>query len=231
VAAHVENTEPTPGVFTATAQTITPSAVSGKVEISREAWDQGGNPQLSGLIWRQMTRAWFEALEASAVALLEASAPTTLTIATVAAADAVLEGQLTALLAPLQYVRGGFRMRDFFIQVDLYKSLIAAKDSSGRKLFPVLGAQNATGTTSDFFSAIMVAGLVGRPAWALAASGIVAANSFLFDRGDVSGWATAPMRLTFDNIAVAKVHVGIWGYKALAITDLTGVRKVSYDPA
>lgn len=229
VAAHVENTEPTPGVFTATAQTITPSAVSGKVEISREAWDQGGNPQLSGLIWRQMTRAWFEALEASAVALLEASAPTTITITT-AAANAALEASLTSQLAPLQYIRGGFRMRDFFVQVDLYKALIAATDTAGRKLFPFLGASNATGTTNDFFSSILVAGLTARPAWALAATGAVTANSFLFDRGDVSGWATAPMRLTFDNIAVAKVHVGIWGYKALAITDLTGVRKIAYDP-
>jgi hypothetical protein len=40
--------------------------VSGKVEITREAFDQGGNPQMSGLIWRQMTRGYYEALEAYA---------------------------------------------------------------------------------------------------------------------------------------------------------------------
>ncbi len=229
VAAHVENTEPTPGTFVATAQTITPSPVSGKVEISREAWDQGGNPQLSGLIWNQMVRGWYEALEASAVTLLEGLAPTTITITT-AAADSALEASITSQLAPLQYVRGGFRMRDFFVQVDLYKALIAAKDTAGRKLFPVLGAQNATGTTAEFFASVLVAGLVGRPAWALAATSANSANSYLFDRGDVSGWATAPQRLTFDQIAVAKVHVGIWGYKALACTDLTGVRRLAYDP-
>lgn len=229
VAAHVENTEPTPGTFNATSQTITPSAVSGKVEISREAWDQGGNPQLSGLVWTQMTRAWFEALEASAVALLEAAAPTTLTITT-AAADAALEASITSQLAPLQFVRGGFRMRDAFAQVDLYKALIAAKDTAGRKLFPIIGAQNATGTTSEFFSSVLVAGLVFRPAWGLAATSINSANSYLLDRGDVSGWATAPQRLTFDNISIAKIHLGIWGYKALAITDLTGIRRLAYDP-
>jgi len=229
VGAHVENTEPTPGTFVATSQTITPSPVSGKVEISREAWDQGGNPQLSGLIWNQMVRAWYESLEAAAVTLLEALAPTTITITT-AAADSALEASLTSQLAPLQYVRGGFRMRDFFIQIDLYKALIAAKDTAGRKLFPVLGAQNATGTTADFFSALMVAGLVGRPAWALAATSANSANSYLFDRADVSGWATAPQRLTMENISVAKVHLGIWGYKALACTDLTGVRRLAYDP-
>ena len=229
VGAHVENTEPTAGTFVATAQTITPSAVSGKVELSREAWDQGGNPQMSGLIWTQMVRGWFEALEASAVAMLDALTPTGITVTT-NAVDAALEASLVDGLAPLQYVRGGFRMRDFFIQIDLYKRLISAKDTAGRKLFPVIGAQNATGTTAEFFSAVMVAGLVGRPAWALAATGSVAASSYLFDRADVSGWATAPQRLTFENISVAKVHLGIWGYKALACTDLTGVREIIYDP-
>jgi len=229
VANNVENTEPTPGAFTATSQTITPTAVSGKVEISREAWDQGGNPQLSGLIWRQMVRAWFEALEAAAVAMLEAAAPTTITITT-AAADSALEASLTSQLAPLQYVRGGFRMRDAFVQVDLYKALIAAKDSNGRKLFPVVAPQNSTGSTQDFFAAVMVAGLMMRPAWALAATSANSANSYLFDRGDVSGWATAPQRLTMENISVAKIHMGIWGYKAMAITDITGVRRLAYDP-
>jgi hypothetical protein len=230
VAAHSEGTEPTPGTFVATSQTITPSAVSGKVKISRIAWDQGGNPQLSGLIWTQMVRGWFEALEAASVAMLDALTPTGITI-TALAADAALEASLTSQLAPLQFVRGGFRMRDFFVQVDLYKALIAAKDTAGRKLFPVIGAQNATGTTGEFFSAVMVAGLIGRPAWALAATGAVPASSYLFDRADVSGWASAPQRLTFENIEVDSIHVGIWGYKALACTDVTGVREIIFDPA
>jgi len=229
VGAHSEGTEPTAGTFVATSQTITPSAVSGKVKISRLAWDQGGNPQLSGLIWTQMVRGWFEALEASAVALLDGLTPTGLTITT-NAVDAALEASLTDQLAPLQFIRGGFRMRDFFVQVDLYKRLISAKDTAGRKLFPVVGASNATGTTGEFFSSILVAGLIGRPAWALAATGAVAASSYLFDRADVSGWASAPQRLTFDQIEVDSIHVGIWGYKALACTDLTGVREVIYDP-
>ena len=46
----------------------------------------------------------------------------------------------------------------------------------------------------------------------------------------MSGWATAPQRLTFENISISKIHLGIWGYKALACTDLTGVRRLAYDP-
>ena len=230
VAAHVEGVEPSLGTFTATAQTITPSAVSGKVSITREAWDQGGNPQLSGLIWRQMERAWYEALEAAAVALLEAAAPTTITIPT-AASDDTLVSYVENELAKLQFIRGGFRMRDAFGQIDLYGALVGATDMDGRKLLPVLGPTNAAGQVSDFYGDVSIGGLRMRPAWALAASGSVSANSYLFDRADVSGWATAPQRLTFENVEVRYIHVGIWGYKALAITDITGVRRLAYDPA
>ena len=229
VAAHSEGTEPSVGAFTSTSQTITPSAVSGKVSISRESWDQGGNPQLSGLIWRQMTRGWYEALEAAAVTALEALAPTTITL-TLASQDDVLVGDLQAALAALQYVRGGFRMRDFFLQVDLYKKLVAAADANGRPLLPRLNPFNANGSISDYYGDLDLGGLRGRPAWATAASAPTATNSFMFDRNDVSGWASAPQRLTFEQVEVRYVHIGIWGYKAIANTDLTGVRKISYGP-
>jgi HK97 family phage prohead protease len=230
VAAHAEGVEPTPGTFTATSQTITPSAVSGKVEITREAWDQGGNPQLSGIIWRQMTRAWFEALEASAVALLDGLTPTGITFTTGGGTTGqTLDAEITAALAALQYVRGGFRMRDLFLQIDLYKALVAAQDNDKRRLYPLLNPVNASGQVSDFFADIMVGGLRGRPAWALAATGAVAASSYLFDRTDVHGWATAPQRLEFQ-YRVSYVDVAIWGYKATANTDITGVRELIYDP-
>lgn len=229
VAAHVEAVEPGLGTFTATAQTITPSAVSGKVSITREAWDQGGNPQLSGLIWRQMTRAWFEALEAAVVTLLEAASPTVLTIPTAAQDDALVSA-VEAALAGLQFVRGGFRMQDAFAQVDFFQALVGATDADGRKLLPVLGPTNAAGRATNLYGSVETGGLAWQPAWALAASGLVSANSYLFDRADVSGWATAPQRLTFEQVEVRYIHVGIWGYKALAITDLTGVRRFAYDP-
>jgi hypothetical protein len=224
--------EPTgTGALTTTSQTITPTALSGKTIIEREVWDQGGNPRLDAILWRQIVRAWFEGLEAYAVAQLNALAAgiTDLTITT-AAVDAALEASLTSQLAVLQYIRGGNRFRQFLVQVDLYKALIAAKDTNGRKLFPILNPQNATGTTDAFFADVMVGGLRARPAWALAPTGIVAASSWLFDAEVIHGWASAPQRLTMDAIKVATVEVGVWGYKAFAVTDTSFVREVVYDP-
>jgi HK97 family phage prohead protease len=232
VAAHTEGVEPTPGTYTATSQTITPTAVSGKVEITREAWDQGGNPQLSGLIWRQMEKAYYEALEARAVAVLDAATPTALATFTAGGGTGklTLVAELTAGLAGLQFVRGGFSMDNAFLQIDLYKDLIAAADSTGRKIYPALGPTNAPGQVSNRYGSIEIApGVIGYPAWALAASGAVAASSYIFDSDSVHGWATAPRRLQFE-YRVAYVDVAIWGYGAAAITDINGVRELSYDP-
>jgi HK97 family phage prohead protease len=232
VGTHTEGVEPTAGVYTATSQTITPTAVSGKVEITREAWDQGGNPQLSGLIWRQMEKAYYEALEARAVAVLDAATPTALATFTAGGGTGklTLVSELTAGLAGLQFVRGGFSMDNAFLQIDLYKDLIAAADSTGRKIYPALGPTNAPGQVSSRYGSIEVApGVIGYPAWALAASGAVAASSYLFDSDSVHGWATAPRKLQFE-YRVAYVDVAIWGYGAAAITDINGVREISYDP-
>lgn len=228
---HTEGTEPTSGTFVTTSQTVTPTAVSGKAKISRETWDQGGNPQIGNLIWRQMLKGWFEALEAAAVAVLDAATPTGITLTAgggTTGQTAVQE--LTAAIVALQYVRGGYAFTDGFAQIDLYKVLAGALDNDKRPLLPILGPVNADGTMRPRGQAIDVAGVQFLPAWALAATGVVAASSYLFDRESVHGWASTPERLTIDDTEVANVYIGLWGYKATAISDVTGVREVIYDP-
>lgn len=231
VATHTEGSEPSAGSFTATSQTVTPTASSGRVEITREAWDQGGNPQLSALIWRQMERAWYESLEAAAVAALDAASPTQIDFsATPGLADDDLDAALRAAFVDLQYIRGGFSMDSGFAQIDLFKALVAASDDAGRPLYPTLGPANASGTTRSRAASLDVLGVEFFPAWALAATGTVAASSYLFDREVVHGWASSPQRLEFQ-YRVAYVDLAIWGYKAVAISDISGVREIVYDPA
>lgn len=228
VADHVEGTEPSLGSFTTTGQTITPAPVSGKVEVNRETLDQGGNPQVDTLIWRQMQRAWYESLEAKAVAVLDNATPTGITLTT-GATGTTLTNQLEGEFALLQFARGGFSMDTMFLHVDLYKALAGAADSTGRKVYPILGPTNANGQTVAKFRYLDIAGVTAYPSWALGATGSVAESSYLFDRERVHGWTSAPRRLDFD-IQVKSVYVGLWGYAATAITDINGVREVIYDP-
>lgn len=234
VSDHVEGTEPTPGTFTATGQTVTPSALSGKVEITREVWDQGGNPQVSNLIWNEMQREWKEELEAYTATLLASSTPgsggypASKTI-TAGAADDALVNELEAFIASLQFRRGGNRFSRAFGHVDLYTALVDAVDADGRKLLPIIGAANANGQAEQLFASLRVAGQKLDPAWALGATGSVAAESFMVNPGDVHVWNSAPKRLTFE-YRVAYVDLAIWGYKASAISRPAGVQSVIYDP-
>ena len=230
VAAHVEATEPTEGSFVTTSQTVTPGAVSGRVEITREVFDQGGNPNVSNLIWAKMQQAYAEALEAKVVATLDAATPTGITLTAgggTTGQTAALE--LAAAFSALQFVRGGFSFDQMAAQIDLYQVLAKAQDNDKRFLFPILGPSNAGGTAASRFGTLDLFGVTGYPSWALAATGAVPASSYLFDAKDIFAAASAPQRLDFQ-YRVALVDLAIWGYSVCAITDITGVREIIYDP-
>lgn len=228
VADHVEAVEPTPGAFTVTSQTVTPTAVSGKAEITREVFDAGGNPKVSVLIWNEMVRGYFEALEAAGVAVLDAATPTAIAL-TAGFADDELVNQLEAKFVELQFIRGGNRFNFMPTHVDLYKALAAAVDSTGRKLLPMYGPTNANGGAAKRWGSLDVGGMEAAPSWALGASGAVVESSYLVNTGDVHIWNSAPKRLDFE-YRVAYVDLAIWGYKAAAISRLDGVREITYDP-
>lgn len=231
VAAHVEGDEPTPGSFTATSQTVTPSAVSGKVLIPQELVDAGGNPQVSSLIWRQIVRAYNEALEAEVATVLNAATLTGQeTTITTAAADDALAAEIKALVISKLFVRGGQRFDTMALHVDLYSALAKAVDADGRPLFPALGATNADGAMGNLFATLNLNGVQGLPVWALGATSTGSSNSYWFDRYAVRGWASAPKRIEFRN-EVANVTLGVFGYKVVAIIDTPGVQRIKYDPA
>jgi hypothetical protein len=227
---HVTGTEPTPGAFTATSQTVTPSALSGKVEITREVFDQGGNPQASGLIWRQMLRGWYEGIETAIQAFLVTNAASITDIALgVAVTDAAMDQSIASAVTALQYIRGGDRFTKVFTQIDLYQKLAKAVDTTGRPLYPTFGAMNANGQMGPEQNYLNVRGKTFVPEWATAATGSVAASSWMIDPDVFGLWVSTPQRLDLQ-WRVAWVDLGIWGYKALAITDFTRTRELVYDP-
>lgn len=227
VAAHTQGVEPTPGAFTATAQTITPGPVSGKIEINREVWDQGGSPQADQIIWGEMTRGYFEAIEAKIAATLHASATAELNLAS--AVDAPLVDALVNYFAGLQFVRGGNRFTAFAADDLLFPALVNAKDSSGRKLLPVLGPTNAQGTVDGAFDRVQLGNVAIRAAWALAALGTTR-RSFNFVPSSVYAWASAPKKFTFE-YQVKSIDMAIWGYSASAIIRDSDVKPIDYTTA
>lgn len=234
---HTEGVEPTGGTYTTTDQTVTPTAISGKVNITREAWERGGDPNLSTELWNLMVKRYMEALEQDSADFLN-----TLTAAANIDLGAGVEDDDLAdawdeALADLLFERG-YDFRMFGVERYLYKAFLTAKDSTGRRLFPILNPMNATGTANAQFRALNLSGVTAVPIWALSTTGVSGQDNFswLFDPDFVHGWATTPNRLDIEGVdpdgdfaPVAFKAIGIWGYKAFACRDINAVRQVIYD--
>lgn len=223
--AHTEGIEPAP-TFTGAKQTITPKPISGKVEITREAWDLTG-PDASSLVWGRMVAAYNEALEAGVATVLTAAAASiTDIVLTTAAVDVALVDQLLDAIAAFSFIPGGAKNARAVLQLDLYRALARAKDSTGRKLLAGRGPAN---TADQGSQSLDLQGIPGLPGWGLGATSTASSNSWLIDPRAVQGWATPPLRFDFQ-YRVAFVDVAIWGYQGVAVTDTTGLRQVTYDP-
>lgn len=226
VGPHTQGTEPTPGSFAATVQTVTPAAKSGKIEINREVWDQAGNPKADGIIWAEMLGGWYEALETTIATVLAAVGTAELNLAS--ATDDALVDALTGYFAGLQFVRGGNRFTGFAADGQLFPALVGAKDTAGRALLPVLGPQNAQGTTGGGFDRVQLGNQTMRAAWALGSA--VDSKSYSFVPSSVWAWASTPKRFDFE-YQVKSVDMAIWGYAAAAVTRDSDVKPIDYTTA
>jgi hypothetical protein len=239
-----EKVEPASGSFVDELQTITPGQLWGKVEITRQLWRTQGTPALSGILWEQMLREFYEDREAAIATFLNTlTAATDITLTAGAADNDAKQArmdQLEAALLGLNFVRGGNRFTGAATQQDLFSMIGSVKDDAGRPLYPMINPQNANGTTATRYKTIEVGGTTFVPSYALGAGGAsTPQNSWLFDPSTVMSWAGAPERLFWDFGATVQtanipqlsfVTVGLYADYANANTDISGVRQVIWDP-
>lgn len=234
VANHTEGVEPTAtDLVTATGATVTPAPVSGKVHITREVADQGGNPQVSGLVWAEFERSYKIALETKTAALLTAAAAsiTSLTTAIAAGADGAVAGAaIERGLLGLQFLADGSRFTTAFGHVDLYTALATYENTDGEKRYPIINPQNRDGITGDKYSFIDIAGYRMHPGTSLGATSAAASNSYVADPNAVHVWASGLQRLEKLQEQVEGWDLGVFGYFAGLVYDITGLRKIAYDP-
>lgn len=247
VGAATEKTEPAGGSFVDELQTITPGQIWGKVEITRQLWRSQGTPALSGILWEQMLRSFFEAREAAIATFLgtlTAAADITLTGTPASSPtndnDQTTVNDLENALIDLNFARGGQYFTGLAAHQALYRVLGRVKDDGGRPLFPMIAPQNANGTTTSRYKTIDIGGTTAVPAYALGTPATSATNSWLFDPAVVMSWASAPERLFWDFGATVQtanipqmsfVTLGLYANSANANTDITGVRQVIFDPS
>lgn len=232
---HVQGTEPTGGTYTtATGATVTPAAVSGKIHITREVGDQGGNPQISALIWDKIQYEYRKAMENKVAAILGAATPNEFTNPAIAAAAntvAALADPITKAIAGLNFVAGGNRFNFIGSHLDLYLAMSGLKDGQSRPYFPIWGQSNSVGSATEGYQSLNVAGAKFAPVWSLGTvSDGTPHKSYLADTSSVWFWASAPLKLDKLQEKVEGWDLGVWGYQAGVISDPTGLLKITYDP-
>jgi hypothetical protein len=235
VADHVEGVEPAlTNLVTAVGATVTPQAVSGRVHITREVGDQGGNPSISGLVWAEFNRSHAIALENRTAALIQAQMATivALTAAIPAGATGQVAGEaLEGGLVGLQFLADGTRFTRGFGHVDLYQALTkAVLPATGEKVYPIINPQNRNGITGDKYAFIEVGGYRFNPAWSLGATSAAASNSLIADPTAVHVWNSGLQRLEKLQEKVEGWDIGCFGYFAGIVYDVSGLRKIAYDP-
>lgn len=229
---HVEGTDPAADdLTTVTGTTVTPTAVSGKVHITREVADQGGNPQVSGLVWSEFERSLKIALETKTYGLINAAMASIATLATIATATTGPNAGLAVEggLVDLQFAVDGYRFERAFGHQDLYKALGLAANGNGEKIYPILSPTNRDGQTADKFARISIAGYEMYPAASLGATGGTK-NSLVADPAAVHVWNSGLQRLEKLQEKVEGWDIGCFGYFAGVLYDLTGLRKIVYTP-
>lgn len=231
VADHVEDTNPeSRDLVTAVGATVTPVPVSGRVHITREVADQGGNPQVSGLIWSEFERSFAIARETKTAALLAAAAVTELGGAIAAGSTGQVAGAaVEAGLVGLQFLADGFRFERAFGHVELYSALAAAVTTgSGEKIYPILSPSNRDGQFSSKYASLSIAGWSMYPAASLGAA-TVNQKSYVADPNAVHVWASGLQRLDKLSETVAGWDMAVFAYFAGVVYDVTGLRKITYD--
>lgn len=231
VADHVEDTNPeSRDLVTAAGATVTPVPVSGRVHITREVADQGGNPVVSGLVWSEFERSFSIARETKTAALIQAAAITELGAAIPVAATGQAAGEIVeAGLVGLQFLADGFRFTKVFGHVELYSALAAAVTTgSGEKIYPIINPMNRSGSAADKYASLDIAGYSMLPAASLGAAA-VNQKSIVADPNAVHVWASGLTRLDKLSETVAGWDMAVFAYFAGVVYDVTGLRKITYD--
>ncbi|MFD5334112.1 hypothetical protein ACFWH7_19620, partial [Cellulosimicrobium cellulans] len=213
---HVEGTaHVAAGTLTLDDTVVSPKAVSGAWEVSRELVDSS-NPAIDRIAMNEMLRDYRTQTESYAVGVYGAGA------GTVIADGKELEAQLLDFLddreEAAEFIGAG---RTFYTGIALEEA------GDGRARYPYLGPQNASGTSQASFRGVSVQGVeMAR------ASSVAAANALLLRPEDVLWGESNVGQFRFDEVlGPGVIKLAIFAYVAAHILRAEGVRVLTYTPA
>lgn len=237
---HVEGTNPSDGSLTFTTKTVTPGAISGRLTLTREIVDSS-NPAIDAIAVAAMNESYARQTEAKVYTLLNGAngAGGTITsgfvpsgaqaatyVGSTGTPPALIPGIRSRLAA---YPFNRFASPDIALMGQNATTILAtAVDTTGRPIFPSIGAQNTSGVGNAVTQGWNVDGLAFIPAWAV--TGVSASDTqiFILNRSDLWVWESPLLTFRFEEKqGPANIELNVFGYFAthlLRPVGLSGLR-------
>jgi HK97 family phage prohead protease len=237
---HVEGTNPSDGTLTFTTKTVTPGAVSGRLVLTREIVDSS-NPAIDAIAIAAMNESYARQTEAKVYTLLNGAngAAGTITSGLVpsgaqAATYVGSTGTPPALIAGIRARLAAYPFNRFasptisLMGQNATTILATSVDTTGRPIFPSIGATNTSGIGNAVTQGWNVDGLAFIPAWAV--TGVAAGDTQIFtlNRADLWVWESPLLTFRFEEKqGPANIELNVFGYFAthlLRPVGLSGIR-------
>jgi HK97 family phage prohead protease len=227
---HVEGTNPTEGAMTLESVTVTPGAVSGRFDLTREIVDSS-NPAIDAIALQTMREKYNQLTEQKAYAELNVDANVAvfntadlsdLGGPTPAAARRKAVTDLRDLLAKYPFTRFASPTGGVMGQL-ITVALANAVDTAERPLLPSVGGQNAYGVGNAVDQGWAIDGLVMRPAWAITQN-VGDEVALIINRSDFWAWESPLLTFRFEEKqGPAVIELALFAYFATKVLRPAGI--------
>lgn len=237
---HVEGTNPSDGSMAFTTKTVTPGGISGRLTLTREIVDSS-NPAIDQIALATMRESYARQTETKVYTLLNGASGAGGTITTgfvpsgaQAATFVGTTGTPPALIGGIRTQLAGYPFNRFaspsaaLMGQNATKILATAADSTGRPIFPSVGATNTTGLGNAISQAWSVDGLNFVPAWAMTGTAAGDTQIAIWNSADFWVWESPLLSFRYEEKqGPANIELNVFGYFATALirpVGLSGIR-------
>jgi hypothetical protein len=234
---HVEGTNPSQGSLVIGTVTVTPGAVSGTYQITREMADSA-NPAVDAIATQAMAEKYSQLTEAKVYTEVNGvngvGGVITSGFVPSGAQVSTTTGQGDELLAGVRSATAVYPFRRFaaldfaYMSMEGTQSFATAVDTTGRPLLPYVGAQNSVGTSRPNQAGYLVDGQVYEPAWSMTGNAAGDADIIAGARPDVWCWESPTLMFRFEEKnGPANIDLALFGYFACRVlrpVGLLGIR-------
>lgn len=248
---HVEGTNPLGGTLTLGTVTVTPGAISGLFELTREIVDSA-NPAVDAIAMAAMQESYAQQTEALVYGQLNGATgqggtitngfvPSGAQAALISGGDgeggsgtpdgADLVGGVRRQLALYPFRRFNAPNRAH-LSSTATSLLAGAVGSDGRPLLPSVGAQNTAGLGNAVQQGWFIDGLAFQPTWSMTGAATTDAAVMIFNSADVWAWESPLLMFRFEERnGPARIDLALFGYFATRILRPVGLSSLRFDPA